>query len=201
MRIWIAILIMMVGVVLGGLVTWIIGKTQLHHLIRRLVEMLRFKERVSINEEFRMTQVLAKKIQDAEFKPDVIFAVFPGGAMVAEWLSRRFLGDFSKQIPVQLVFVITERSAGGTKSIVANVDDKFSMTPGLPENPKILLVNDIVRSGHTLEAALEFLKNHSTDKNIKIATLFRNEISSVIPDFYTALTDRVINFEWKQKER
>jgi len=199
MEIWLAVLIMIVGVVLGGLVTWIIGKTQLHHLLRRLGDMLRFKERVSINEEFRMTQLLAEKIQKANYVPDVIFAVFPGGAMIAEWLSRRFLGDFSKQVPVQLICVITKRNAGGFKSIVANVDEKFSMTPGLPDNPKILLVNDIARSGHTLEAAREFLRGYSTDKNIKIATLFRHKISSVIPDFYTALTDRVINFEWKQK--
>ena len=185
--------------VLGGLVTWIIGKTQLHHLLRKLGDMLRFKERVSINEEFRMTQLLAEKIKKANYVPDVIFAVFPGGAMVAEWLSRRFLSDFSKPVPVQLVYVITKRSSGGTKSIVANVDDKFSMTPSLSKNPEILLVNDIARGGHTLEAAREFLRGYSTDKNIKTATLFRHKISSVIPDFYTALTDRVINFEWKQK--
>ncbi len=198
MEIWLALLIAMVSIGFGGLLTWIIGKAQLHHLLRRLRDMLCFKEQVSINEEFRMTQLLAEKIQKANYVPDVIFAVFPGGAMVAEWLSRRFLGDFSKQVPVQLVCVITKRSAGGTKSIVANVDDKFSMIPCLPENPKILLVNDVARSGHTLEAAREFLRSHSTYKNIKIATLFRHEISSVIPDFYTALTHRVINFEWKQ---
>ena len=210
MEMWITVLVMMVGVVLGGLITWIIGKTQLHHLLRRLRDMLCFKERVSINEEFRMTQLLAEKIKKANYVPDVIFAIFPGGAMVAEWLSRRFLGDVSTPIPVQLVCVITKRISGGIKSTVASVDGKLtSITSGLPKDPKVLIVNDIARSGHTLGAAREFLKKYYTDDNIKIATLFRPEKFPEFPefpefsegklDFYVALTDKNINFEWKQK--
>lgn len=204
MEIWITVLVMMIGVVLGGLVTWAIGKTQLRYLLRRLRDMLRSKERVSINEEFRMTQLLAEKIKKANYVPDVIFAIFPGGAMVAEWLSRRFLGDFSAPVPVQLIFVVTERIAGGIKSTVANVIDNLtSIASGLPKNTKVLIVNDIARSGHTLLAAREFLKVYFTDENIKVATLFRTEDtedSEVELDFCVALTNKVINFEWKQRE-
>ena len=204
MEIWITVLVMMIGVVLGGLVTWAIGKTQLRYLLRRLRDMLRSKERVSINEEFRMTQLLAEKIKKANYVPDVIFAIFPGGAMVAEWLSRRFLGDFSAPVPVQLICVVTERIAGGIKSTVANVIDNLtSIASGLPKNTKVLIVNDIARSGHTLLATREFLKVYFTDENIKVATLFRTEDtedSEVELDFCVALTNKVINFEWKQRE-
>lgn len=179
-------------------------ETQLRYLLRRLRDMLRSKERVSINEEFRMTQLLAEKIKKANYVPDVIFAIFPGGAMVAEWLSRRFLGDFSAPVPVQLICVVTERIAGGIKSTVANVIDNLtSIASGLPKNTKVLIVNDIARSGHTLLATREFLKVYFTDENIKVATLFRTEDtedSEVELDFCVALTNKVINFEWKQRE-
>jgi hypoxanthine phosphoribosyltransferase len=200
-EIWLALSIAMVSVVVGGLLTWTIGKNQQHHLIRRLKDMVLRRERVSVNEDFRMTQLLAEHIQKANYVPNFIFAICLGGAMVAEWLSRRFLGDFYIPVPVRLVHVITERSAGGITSIKARVDDKATTTEsGLSEDSKVLLVNDISRSGHTLEAAYEFLKSHFADEKIKTATLFCHKYSSAIPTFYVAMTERVIRFEWKQKE-
>ena len=116
----------------------------------------------------------------------------------------RFLGDFSAPVPVQLICVVTERIAGGIKSTVANVIDNLtSIASGLPKNTKVLIVNDIARSGHTLLATREFLKVYFTDENIKVATLFRTEDtedSEVELDFCVALTNKVINFEWKQRE-
>jgi len=106
MEIWLALLIAMVSVVVGGLLTWIIGKAQQAYLLRRLRDTVINREHVSVNEEFLMTQLLADKIQEANFKPDIIFAVCPGGAMIAEWLSRRFLGNRSAPIPVQLLYMI-----------------------------------------------------------------------------------------------
>lgn len=198
MEIWLTFLIVMVSIVLGGLLTWIIGKAQQTPLLRRLRDALIDREHVSMNEEFLMTQLLAEKIQKANFIPDVIFAICPGGAMIAEWLSRRFLGNFSASIPVESLCITTERKSGSIISNKAKVDDKWIAIPStLSPNSKVLLVTDISRSGHTLEAAYELLKNHFPDANIQRATLFCHTYSSVIPEFYVAMTEKVTHFDWK----
>lgn len=197
---YITLLVALVSICIGGLLTWFIGKVQQHHLLRRLMNMVLRKERVSVNEEFRMTQLLAGQVQKADYMPDVIFAVCPGGAMLAEWLSLRFLGDSSTPVPVVLVCVVTERSDGGVISKKAKVVDKVTaIASGLSKDSKVLLVNDISRSGHSMEAAYEFLKGHFGDENIKTATLFCHEYSSTTPTFCVARTARIIQFEWKQK--
>jgi hypothetical protein len=90
-----SLIITLVGVCVGALLAWIIGKLQQIRLLQKLQDMWMDRERVSLNEELLMTQLLAEKIRKAKFIPDVIFAVSPGGMHIAEWLSRRFLGSFS----------------------------------------------------------------------------------------------------------
>jgi len=196
MGIWLALLIMMLGIVLGGLVTWIIGKVQQIHLLRQLRDAVIDRERVSVNEEFLMTQMLAEKIREANFKPDVIFAVCPGGAMIAEWLSRRFLGKRSAPIPVKLLYMSREQEDEGRKRDIAKVDDSLSaIPPDLPSDSKVLLVNDVSCSGFTLNGAEEFLKKHFSD--MRSATLICYLTSAVKPEYYAAITRKTVRFDWK----
>ncbi len=199
MGIWFALLIAMVSVVVGGLLTWIIGKAQQSYLLNKLRDAVIDREQVSVNEEFLMTQLLSEKIQKANYTPDVIFAVCPGGAMIAEWLSRRFLGNFSTPIPIQSLHMIQERKKAGIDTIMAKVDDKLAtIPPGLSKDSKVLLVNDISRSGHTLEAAYEFLKKYFPDENIRSATLICHKDAGAKPKYYVAMTKKTIRFDWKR---
>lgn len=199
MATWATLFVSMVSVLVGGVLTWAIGKAQQRLLLRRLRDMVLDRERVSLSEEFLMTRLLAEEMEKADFVPDVIFAICPGGAMVAEWLSRRFLGTRSAPIPVQSIFVIQKWSSGGVKVIEAKVDDISTAIPSaLPTNSKILLVNDISRSGSTLKATHEFLKNRFVDNNIETATLVCHIQASTKPRFYVAMTKKVVRFDWKE---
>jgi len=200
MVIWLALLIAMVSVVVGGLLTWIIGKAQQVHLLHKLRDAVIDRERVSVGEEFLMTQLLADKIQEANFVPDIIFAVCPGGAMIAEWLSRRFLGKRSTPIPVKLLYMSREQEDEGHKRDIAKVDDKLSAIPlDLPQDLIVLLVNDISRSGFTLDGAEEFLKKHFS--NIRSATLICYQDAAVKPEYYAAVTRKTIRFDWKSYDQ
>lgn len=192
MKIWPTLLISMVSVVIGGLLTWIIGKIQQRLLLQKLRDAVIDRERVSISEEFLMTQMLAEKIPEADM-PDVIFAVCPGGAMIAEWLSRRFLGKRSDPIPVILLYMSREQDR---RRDIARVDDKLTMIPpDISPDSKVLLVNDISRSGFTLNGAEEFLKQKFS--NIKTTTLICYQDAAVKPEYYAAVTRKTIRFDWK----
>jgi hypothetical protein len=60
---------MMIGVGLGGLLTWVIGvilgRRQKNELVNILQHTVFDREHVSLNEEFLMTQLLAEKVQEA----------------------------------------------------------------------------------------------------------------------------------------
>ena len=200
MWMWISLLIMIVGVVLGGLLTWVITKISEVRLLDKLKDAVIDRERISINEEFIMTKILAEKIQKDGYEPNIIFAVCPGGAMIAEWLSRRFLGKRSNPIPVKLLYMKREQEDEGRKRDIAMVDDKLSAIPtDLPPDSNILLVNDVSRSGFTLNGAEEFLKNHFS--NIRSATLICYQDAAVKPEYYAAVTRKTIRFDWKSYDQ
>jgi len=207
MEVWLALLIGFVSIVIGGVLTWIIGraigKIQQIELLRKLRDAVIEREHVSLNEEFLMTQLLAEKIQEADFKPDVIFAVCPGGAMIAEWLSRRFLGNRLAPIPVQLAFMTPqqkkENDVSGTH---IRIDEKWAaIPPGLSKNSKVLVVNDLTRTGHTSDRALDFLTGPSQvpTQNIRFATLICHQQVPVDarPTYCVAVTEKLIRFDWK----
>lgn len=202
---WTTVLTTIVSIIIGGFLTWLIGKIQgkrqQAELLKKLQHAVIDREHVSVNEELLMTQLLAEKIQKDNFKPNVIFAVLPGGAMIAEWLSRRFLGNRSVPIPVQLLNMIPERREEATLIHRANIIDNLTAIPsGLPKNSKVLLVNDISRGGHTLQSAAEFLRKHFPDGDIRSATLICHKDANVTPIYYVAITTKAVRFDWKSYE-
>ena len=217
MEIWITILAMIAGIILGGLLTWIIGIIQDKILQRELISKLRDavidREHVSVNEEFLMTQLLAEKIQEekqdgGKYTPDVIYAVCPGGAMIAEWLSRRFLGTRFDPTPVQILYMVPPQKRENDASWIPHirVDDRWiTKPPGLCEDSRVLLVNDISRTSHTSDNALDFLINTLgiPRQNIKsVALICHQQVpESARPDCYVAETSKLIRFDWKSYDQ
>jgi hypoxanthine phosphoribosyltransferase len=199
MRDWSTLLAALVGALVGGILTWVIGKIQLRDFLRRLEDTLRDRWHVSLDDEFLMTQLLGQQMRTAGYKPDVIFAVCPGGMMIAEWLSRREFGDFRNPIHVRSVCVKSVRSTAGViadKTVVES--DLNGLIAGLPKRTKVLLVNDISRGGGTLQAAYDFLKTFFPEGNIITATLFCYKDAATKPRFRVVETDKAVRFDWKQ---
>lgn len=198
MPIWITLVFTIIGVLAGGIITLLIAWYEQKRLLRMLPEVVHSRQRVSLNEEFLLTGILAEKIRKANKVPDVIIAVCPGGAMIAEWLSRGELGDYCKPIPVLTLPMYPKKSKiGGTIKTIfihryTNIDIEQYF-----KDPNVLLVNDIARTGATLQSAYDHLKKNLTKGNIFTATLFCHRDANVKPNFYVVKTDNVIRFEWK----
>ncbi len=191
----------LIGVVVGACLTWIIGYTQQNSMWRRLRNVLMDKRHVCLNEEFLMTRMLGEKILASGFKADVIFAISPGGGMIAEWLSRGLLGDFTAPIPVRVVCIHSKRSGGTVKTDEAAVVDQLNgLIAGLSLESRVLLVNDISRGGETLRVAHQFLGKHFRPDNVMTATLFCHIDARTKPRFHVVMTDKTIRFDWKEPQ-
>lgn len=189
--IWTTIL----GVLLGACVTWIVGYVQW----RRLRNVIMDRHNVCLNEEFLMSQMLAKQITKSGFKPDIIFAISPGGGMIADWLARVQLGKFDDPIRVRSICVHSQRPKAGVATERPTIVDVIhGITSDLSPNSKILLVNDISRGGETLRTAQEALQTHFAGENIKTATLICHVHSWTKPDFRVIDTEKTVYFDWKQ---
>ncbi len=188
----------LIGVVAGASLAWIIGYSQQNSLWGRLRNALMDKRHVSLNEELLMTRMLAEKIRGADFKPEIIFAISPGGAMIAEWLSRGGLLDVSAPIPVRTMCVHSKCFSGGVDTQKVVVRDQLGgLVAGLSNDSQVLLVNDISRGGETLRVAHEFLTSHLRHENVVTATLFCHRDAKTKPRFYVVMTDKLIRFDWK----
>lgn len=106
------------------------------------------------------------------FSFDVLVGISRGGVVVADLLSRHFGGN----IPVLALwadrhtrhphseFAFPLNWVNSTVPIVLNNDHVTN----------VLLVDDISRSGHTINAARQFLSNVAPGKNIRTAVLIRS---------------------------
>ncbi len=188
------------GVVIGGLLTWF-GKRVYARLLTTVRTWFLNKYYVSLEEEFSMAKALADEIaSDQDWKrPDLIFAVSPGGGMVAEWLSRRFLGDFWDPIPVRTIFVKTTRAtAGSSHSATSYVVEEHSPLPEqCSADTRVLLVDDMTRGGQTLQVAYDHLLATYAPENVAIASLVRHATSHITPKFCAIETSKDVRFAWK----
>lgn len=214
MEIWLAILMTLVGIVAGALLTWLIGKKlgeiQQNVLLEKLRNAILDREHISVNEEYLMTELLAKKIRDknAEYKPDVIFAVCPGGAMIAEWLSRRFLGSRLDPIPVQLLNMVPAQAKTNNEGKTPHIKVREGWTAQprcLGKDSRVLLVNDISRTTLTMEEALDFLTDsfQIPRQNIQTGALICSEAvpDPARPTYYVAATTKFTRFDWKSYDK
>lgn len=196
---FVAVWTTLMGVALGASFTWILGYHQLEVLWRRLRTVIMDRHHVCLNEEFLLSQMLAQKIRDAHFSPDVIFGISPGGGMIAEWLARAHLADYEKPKRVRAICVHSERSSAAVRSErPVLIDDIKNLTGGLPENSKVLVVSDICRGGESLRVAQEALETHFSPQNVRMAALFCHRNSRTKPHFVALLTEKTVHFDWKE---
>jgi hypoxanthine phosphoribosyltransferase len=189
----------LVSVILGAALAWWIGRQQQPQLLAKLKDVLKDRWRVGLTEEFALSQLLAEKIAADKFRPDVIFAISPGGGMVAEWLEREALAGNGLPTPIRSINVQIHRSSGaGTADKVMIHDDPAWLTEGLPPTSTVLLVNDVSRGGMTMDAAYKLLTAYFDSECVKTATLFYHAQSHFHPTYYSVKTEQSVHFDWKE---
>jgi len=195
----VGLLCALVGVILGGLLSWWLQGRYATDLLARLKDAVQDRQHVSLGEQFLLTRLLAGRMTANSYVPDVIFGLAPGGAMVAEWLSRRFVGTYDKPIRMRTIWVRTTRDPGNPIVKEAHVEDSMEgIRAEFKPNAKALLVTDICRGGATFEAAYKFLKGHFL--HVETATLLQHDNAKVEPHYRVDVTNKDVRFDWKEAQ-
>ena len=126
--------------------------------------------------------ILADKIRQSRWRPDVLVAIARGGLVPAMLLSD-FL-DVKDILTIQL----EHWPAPG------KVEEEVRLRYGLPDvdlsGKKVLIVDDVADTGDTLKFALEYLKSKYTNIDVKTAALHvKKNKTKFIPDFWSVEVD------------
>ena len=188
-----SIVISIVSLIIG----YVISQYQDKNTQKSLVKLLRPFEKITLKDEYYMTHILSELIKKKKFIPDIIVALTPGGSMIGEWLSRRFLGNKEKPIPMFSLWMEVDRDKEGRHLTVPKVCGNLSQST----YKKILLVNDISRTGRTLEEAKEYLMKQFPAAEIKVGVLISSEDARQHNlEFQVYSSPRKVVFEWKDTE-
>ena len=133
---------------------------------------------------------LAVKIKGSGYKPDVIVGVSRGG-----WPPARIMSDLLENSRVANMRVEFYKDIGVrskrpqiTQPVTAEVAGK-----------RVLVVDDVSDTGHSLKAASNHLKRKKT-REVRVCTIYMKPHSVFRPDFYERTTRKWIIFPWERLE-
>jgi hypoxanthine phosphoribosyltransferase len=133
---------------------------------------------VSWEQYNKLVERLALAVYDSGWKFDQIICIARGGLRVGDVLSRLY------EVPLAILSTHSYTAEGGTLRGQLVIAEHMTMTaPRLGE--RVLLVDDMVDSGHTLEAVFKTLPvrfPHIAD--IRTAVLWYKGHSVFKPDYY-----------------
>ena len=142
------------------------------------------------NQIYDMLFSQSQKIQNNNYKPDILVAIARGGLIPA-----RILADLLEMSTFEVIQIEFYSDINQTK---LEPTLKQTLTTNLV-GKKALLIDDIADSGESLKLA----KTHVLQKGasqIATATLYFKPMSITIPDFYEKQTINWVVFPWETKE-
>lgn len=138
---------------------------------------------------YEMLRDLSRKIVDSGFNPDIIVGIAMGGLIPAVVLAD-LLG-----LEVDAVCVKYYRGVGRR-------DDRPRILQDVSvdlEGKRVLLVDDVADSGHTLDAVRDYVQARGI-RDLVVCTLHYKPWSIVKPDIYIDETEAWIIYPWERKE-
>lgn len=121
------------------------------------------------------------------FKPDTIIGIARGGMTLAHALSMVLDVRNLRSIRCESYDEATQRS-----TLTISGESTFS------NSKQILIVDDIVDSGQTLQSLLPFLQNSNPHALFKTASLFTKPTALIQPDFSLHEATDWIDFFWER---
>ena len=161
-------------------------------IITSCATTLSMKDYLSSQRARIMCTTLFNKINDAHFKPEAILAIVRGGVIPAGYLAGEgFLNNKN-------LFFISIESYDKTKQ--SEIKLRNFHKEDLKDFKSILIVDDIVDSGKTMEFTKGLLADIK-DTVIKTAALYYKPSTATFkPDFYAAETSDWIVFPWETRD-
>ena len=121
-----------------------------------------------------------------DFTSDAILGIARGGLTLSHFMSQA--------LSQRNVFILNTISYDGR--IQKDNVEVFNI-PSLEKFRKVLIVDDIIDSGKTIEKVMTLLKNSHPNIEFKVASLFYKEDALVKPDFTINKADKWIDFFWE----
>ena len=142
------------------------------------------KRYYSYNEFIHDMILLVRKF--GRFTPDTIVAVSRGGITIGHFLSE--------YLNIRNFYIIKSISYEDDKKLEGI---KISDIPHISDSKNILIVDEIVDSGQTLQKITELLTLTYPDIYFKSATIFQKESASFKADFFINQSEDWIEFFWE----
>ena len=121
---------------------------------------------------------LALKVYDSAWEFDQILCLARGGMRPGDILSRMF------NKPLSIISTSSYRAKGGTEQSNLNIAD-YITTPDGEISGRVLLVDDLADSGHTLvEVVKKINAQYTRISEMRTAVLWLKAISTYNPDYY-----------------
>lgn len=127
-------------------------------------------------------QKISNYVKEIDFEPDYIVGIVRGGAIPAIYLSHYL------NVPVKLIHISFRDSETNDFS------ELYSITAMAEQGKKILMIEDIVDSGKTMEEIKKRVSD--TGKNILYTALWYNPSQSTTINFWCNVIDRSIDDSW-----
>ena len=136
------------------------------------------------------TRSLAQQVADDVYEPDMILGIARGGLLPA--------GAVGYALSVKNVYTMNVEFYTG-------VDERLDVPIILPPAPdfvdlsdgKILIVDDVADTGHTLKSVIEFCEGKVGE--VRSACIYEKSHSVVKCDYVWKRTDKWINFPWSDQ--
>jgi xanthine phosphoribosyltransferase len=138
----------------------------------------------SYNEFLKDTKELTLKAK--EFKPDTLLAIARGGLTLAHFIANG--------LNIRRLYTLNS---------IHYIDDKKLDTleifniPNLDDAKRVLIIDDIIDSGETLEAILDKLKRLYPNIEFKIATIFYKPSAKIKAHYTVKKATLWIDFFWE----
>jgi hypoxanthine phosphoribosyltransferase len=139
-------------------------------------------------EEFgRATRVLAQRICDSGFVPDIVLSIARGGFFLGAGLGYALGVKNAFMMSVEYYTGVDERLP--IPIVLPPVPNKVDLSGAL-----VLVADDVADSGHTLKMVMDFCVG--SVREVRSAVLFEKPQSVIVPDYSWKTTDKWIDFPW-----
>lgn len=150
------------------------------------------KVKVTLQDIKSMCSTLHTNIVADNFVPDVIIGLSRGGLMPLSFLAgeANFNNRNTRIINIQSY---NDNRSQETLQLTFPIH-----TQDLQHFSSILIVDDLVDSGNSLDFVLKALKGRLPNATIKTAVLFYKKSSKIMPDYFVEETSDWIVFPWEK---
>lgn len=122
-----------------------------------------------------------------KYSPDTIVSVARGGVT----LGHAYASATNNRQLMSINSILYDEDKRGTKCEIFNI-------PDLSKAKRVLLVDDIIDSGQTLQEVMDKLKIYYPNTEIKIASIYYKKTAIIQADFTLHEATDWINFFWEK---